>query len=82
MVGIRCGGHLHRFQAPASHWQRHSWKEAISMYVGQIMRTNLVTATPDTSLIDVRDLIAQQRVEHLLVVNKKAIWSASSRTGM
>jgi len=41
------------------------------MYIGQIMRTNLVTATPDTSLVDVRDLIAQHRIEHLLVVNKK-----------
>jgi acetoin utilization protein AcuB len=41
------------------------------MYIGQIMRTNLVTATPDTSLVDVRDLIAKHRIEHLLVVNKK-----------
>ena len=41
------------------------------MYIGQIMRTNLVTATPDTSLVEVRDLIAKHRIEHLLVVNKK-----------
>lgn len=41
------------------------------MYIGQIMRTNLVTATPDTSLVEARDLIAQHRIEHLLVVNKK-----------
>lgn len=41
------------------------------MYIGQIMRTNLITATPDTSLVDARDLIARHRIEHLLIVNKK-----------
>ena len=41
------------------------------MYIGQIMRTNLVTVTPDTSLVEARDLIAQYHIEHLLVVNTK-----------
>lgn len=41
------------------------------MYIGQIMRTNLVTVNPETSLVAARDLIMQHRIEHLLVVNKK-----------
>jgi acetoin utilization protein AcuB len=34
------------------------------------MRKDLVTITPDTSLVKARDLIAEKLIEHLLVVNK------------
>jgi acetoin utilization protein AcuB len=40
------------------------------MHVGRIMRKDLVTITPDTSLVRARDLIAEKLIEHLLVVNK------------
>jgi acetoin utilization protein AcuB len=40
------------------------------MHVGRIMRKELVTITPDTSLVRARDLIAEKLIEHLLVVNK------------
>ncbi len=41
------------------------------MYVGRIMRTELITVSPETSLVDARELIEKNRIEHLLVVNKK-----------
>jgi acetoin utilization protein AcuB len=41
------------------------------MYVGLIMRTDLVTIAPDTSLVRARDIIAEKRIEHLLVVDKE-----------
>lgn len=40
------------------------------MHVGRIMHKDLVTITPDTSLVKARDLIAEKLIEHLLVVNK------------
>lgn len=41
------------------------------MYVGRVMHTELVTVSPDTSLVKARDLIAEKRIAHLLVVDKK-----------
>ena len=41
------------------------------MHVGLIMRTDLVTIAPDTSLVKARDIIAEKRIEHLLVVDKQ-----------
>jgi len=41
------------------------------MYVGRVMHTELVTVPPDTSLVKARDLIAEKRIAHLLVVDKK-----------
>ena len=41
------------------------------MYIGRIMRTDLVTVTPDTTLVEARDLIAEKSIDHLLVVDKK-----------
>ena len=41
------------------------------MYVGTIMRTNLVTVSPKTSLVKARDLLKEKDISHLLVVNDK-----------
>ena len=41
------------------------------MYIGQIMHTNLVTAPPETTLVEARELIDAHQIEHLLIVNKK-----------
>lgn len=63
------------------------------MHVGFIMRRDLVTVPPDTSLVKARDLIAEKRIEHLLVVDKnnkligivsdrdlKQAWASSATT--
>lgn len=41
------------------------------MYVGRIMRTDLVTVSPDTSLVQAKDVIAEKGIAHLLVVDDK-----------
>ena len=41
------------------------------MYIGRIMHTDLVTIAPETTLVEARDIIADKKIEHLLVVNKK-----------
>ena len=41
------------------------------MYVGRVMRTDLVTVPPDTSLVKAKDIITAKRIAHLLVVDKK-----------
>jgi len=41
------------------------------MYVGRVMHTDLVTATPDTPIAKARDLLAEKRIDHLLVVDGK-----------
>lgn len=41
------------------------------MYIGQIMHTNLVTVSPETTLVEAREVIEKNRIEHLLVVDKK-----------
>ena len=41
------------------------------MYIGAIMHTDLITVTPETSLVDANELIQKNKIEHLLVVNKK-----------
>ena len=40
------------------------------MYVGRIMHTRLVTASPDTSLRKAKEIIEEKQINHLLVVNK------------
>ncbi len=40
------------------------------MHVGRIMHKDLVTITPDTSLVKARDIISEKLIEHLLVVDK------------
>jgi acetoin utilization protein AcuB len=41
------------------------------MYIGQIMHTNLVTVSPETTLVEARECIDTHKIDHLLVVNKK-----------
>ena len=40
------------------------------MYVGRVMNTYLVTVPPETSVIKAKDIIAEKKINHLLVVNK------------
>lgn len=40
------------------------------MYVGRVMHTDLVTVSPDTPLSNAKDIIAEKRIDHLLVVDK------------
>ena len=40
------------------------------MYVGRIMHTYIVTVSPDTPLRKAKDIIAEKRINHLLVVDK------------
>jgi CBS domain-containing protein len=35
------------------------------MHVGQIMLTDLVTISPDTSLVKAKDIISEKLIEHL-----------------
>jgi len=41
------------------------------MYVGRIMHTHLVTVPPDTTIVKARDIIAEKRINHLLVIDQK-----------
>lgn len=41
------------------------------MYIGRIMHTNLITISPEASLIEAKDLIDSNNIDHLLVVNKE-----------
>ena len=40
------------------------------MYVGRVMNTFLVTVPPDTNIIKAKDIIAEKKINHLLVVDK------------
>lgn len=41
------------------------------MYIGRIMHTDLITISPDASLVEARKLIERKNIDHLLVVNDK-----------
>jgi acetoin utilization protein AcuB len=41
------------------------------MYVGRVMHTELVTVSPDTSLMKARDILEERKIAHLLVVNAR-----------
>lgn len=41
------------------------------MYIDRIMQTNLITVSPTTSLVQARDIIEKNKIDHLLVVNDK-----------
>jgi acetoin utilization protein AcuB len=41
------------------------------MYIGQVMHTDLVTVSPETTLVEARELIERHGIEHLLVVDTK-----------
>ncbi len=38
------------------------------MYIGSIMRTELITVSPKTSLVEAKELLEQNNIDHLLVV--------------
>jgi len=40
------------------------------MYIGRIMHTDLVTVSPDTTLVEAKDILEDKKIEHLLVVNE------------
>lgn len=41
------------------------------MYVGRVMHTDLVTVSPDTTLVEAMEILNEKRIAHLLVVDKK-----------
>lgn len=41
------------------------------MYIDRIMHTDLITVSPQTTLVQARDLIEKKKIDHLLVVNDK-----------
>lgn len=41
------------------------------MYIGRIMHTDMVTVSPETTLVDAHDILEQKKIDHLLVVNEK-----------
>ena len=51
------------------------------MYIGEIMHTNLITVSPETSLVDARDILEREKIDHLLVVDshKKLLGILSDR---
>ena len=40
------------------------------MYIGRIMKTDLVTVNPETTLVEAKDMIEEKSIDHLLVVDK------------
>jgi acetoin utilization protein AcuB len=40
------------------------------MHVGRIMKTDLVTVPPETTLLEAKGILMEQRIAHLLVVDK------------
>jgi acetoin utilization protein AcuB len=41
------------------------------MYIDRIMHTDLITVSPQTTLVQARDIIEKSKIDHLLVVNDK-----------
>jgi len=41
------------------------------MYIDRIMHTDLITVSPNTTLVEARELLDQKQIDHLLVVNDK-----------
>lgn len=40
------------------------------MYIGRIMHTDLITVSPETTLVEAKDILEDKQIEHLLVVNE------------
>lgn len=51
------------------------------MYIGRIMHTDLITVTPDTTLVQAKKILEQKKIDHLLVVdaNEKLVGIVSDR---
>jgi acetoin utilization protein AcuB len=63
---------------PDIHSERKRFRDAVEqdekesgMYVGRVMHTELVTISPDTSLIKAREILESRKIAHLLVVDAK-----------
>lgn len=41
------------------------------MYIGTIMHTDLITVSPSTTLVEANELLKKEKIDHLLVVDKK-----------
>lgn len=41
------------------------------MYIGRIMHTDLITVSPDTTLVEAKQILQDKDIDHLLVVNKE-----------
>lgn len=41
------------------------------MYIGRIMHTDLITVSPDTSIVEARALAEEKKIDHLLVIDDK-----------
>ncbi|NOR24442.1 MAG: CBS domain-containing protein [Desulforhopalus sp.] len=41
------------------------------MYIGRIMHTDLITVSPQTTLVEAQELVEKKQIGHLLVVNDK-----------
>lgn len=51
------------------------------MYIGRIMHTDLITVTPDTTLVQAKKILEQKKIDHLLVIDddKKLVGIVSDR---
>ncbi|KJR97456.1 MAG: acetoin utilization protein AcuB [Desulfobulbaceae bacterium BRH_c16a] len=51
------------------------------MYIDSIMHTDLITVSPETTLVQARELIEEKQIDHLLVINgkKKLVGIVSDR---
>jgi acetoin utilization protein AcuB len=51
------------------------------MYIGRIMHTDLITVSPDTSIVEATRITEENQIDHLLVVdkNKKLVGIVSDR---
>ena len=41
------------------------------MYVGTVMRTDLTTVAPGTTLVAAQEILEQKRINHLLIVDDR-----------
>lgn len=41
------------------------------MYIGRIMHTDLITVSPEATLVKARDVLKEKQIDHLLVVDNK-----------
>ncbi|MCP4338661.1 MAG: CBS domain-containing protein [Desulfobulbaceae bacterium] len=51
------------------------------MYIGRIMHTDLITVSPQTTLVEAKELVKKEQIDHLLVVDdqKKLVGIVSDR---
>jgi acetoin utilization protein AcuB len=47
------------------------FREGETMYIGRIMHTDLITVSPQTTLVEAKELVEKKQIDHLLVVDDK-----------